>query len=96
MTPADMQARWVGTGIDMDFVTPMRQNTLNQYQMKGVQMEPEGTEDAVIFEVRFWLEDGEEHGGRWKWPVRKHPKGHWELHAELGSGVYQPKLEDTW
>ena len=95
VTPADMQARWVGPGINMDFVAPMRQNTPNQYRMKGVQMEPEGTEDTVTFEVRFWLEDGE-HGGRWKWPVLKHSKGHWEFHTELGSGVNQPKPEDTW
>lgn len=95
VTPADMQARWVGPGINMDFVAPMLQNTPNQYRMKGVQMEPEGTEDTVTFEVRFWLEDGE-HGGRWKWPVLKHPKGHWEFHTELGSGVNQPKPEDTW
>jgi hypothetical protein len=95
VTPANMQARWVGCGINMDFVTPMPQTTPNQYQMKGVQMEPEGTEDIVTFEVRFWLEDGE-HGGRWKWPVLKHSKGHLEIHTELGSGVNQPKLEDIW
>lgn len=93
--PANVEARWVGSGIDMDWMVPMRQNTPDQFQMKGVEMNPTPPQDSVTFEVRFWLEDGQ-HGGRWHWPVIQHEKGHWNIRADLGSGVDQPKLEDTW
>lgn len=93
--PAELEAKWSGAGITMEWVKPMRQNKPGQYQMKSVRMQPAPPRDQVTFEVQFYLEDGE-HGGRWRWPIQQHPKGHWQLEAHLGSGVWQPKPDDTW
>lgn len=93
--PAQIEARWSGVGIDMDWVTPMPQNQVGKYQMKPVRMNLTAPEDTVAFEVRFYLDDGQ-HGGKWQWPMKQHPKGHWVLEAHLGSHVHQPKPEDVW
>jgi hypothetical protein len=98
--PGGVEAKWVGAGIDMDWATPMHENvpsgaSYQKYQMKSVSMNPAPPQDEVAFEVRFYLEDGL-HGGKWLWPLKQHPKGHWDLIANEGSGVFQPRLEDTW
>jgi hypothetical protein len=91
--PGDIHARWVGAGIQMDWVTPMHDP--GKYQMKGMAMSPTPPHDEVRFEVKFWLDDGE-HGGRWIWPLEQQPKGHWRLEVGKGSGAGQPKCQDTW
>lgn len=98
--PADVKARWVGPGINMDWFTPMRENvpagaTYRHYGMKGTDMSPKPPHDELIFEVKFYFED-EEHGGRWRWPVHQEAKGHWVIEAAKGSGFEQPLPEDTW
>lgn len=98
--PSRVEARWVGAGTESTWVEPMREAsrrgpTYRRFQMKAVGMKPTPPADEVTFQVRFTLEDGE-HGGRWTWPLEQHQKGHWDLRADLGSGVRQPNREDTW
>ena len=51
-------------------------------------------EFEVVFNVRFWLDDGE-HGGYWVWNIRKGHRGQWEFDHSQGSGVRQPPIENT-
>ena len=98
--PGGIEARWSGAGTSHDWTMPMPENVpsgaaYRKYQLKAVPMSPMPPRDSVTFEVRFNLEDGL-HGGRWIWPIIQHPKGHWVLLAHEGSGVFQPREEDTW
>ena len=100
-TPGGVETRWIGAGTEMDWKSPMRDNTPPaathlKFSMKPVEMNPTPPNDEVALEIRFNLEDGQ-HGGRWTWPLRQHPdKGHWVLDSHLGSNVRQPLPEDTW
>ena len=98
--PGGIEARWVGAGTDTLWTEPMCDNvppgaTYRKYQMKPAEMSPSAPTDEVTFEVRFYLEDGQ-HCGKWTWPLHQHEKGHRILDAHEGSGVSQPRLEDTW
>jgi hypothetical protein len=75
----------------------MEENSPDRYQMKAVQMSPVPPQDEVIFEVRFYLDDGV-HGGKWIWPIKQQAKGHWEGEwgRGKGSGLQQPRLEDAY
>lgn len=98
-SPAGLEVRWVGAGVEMDWVCPMLGNvppgaTYQTYQMKPVNISPTPPADTVTFEVRFNLDDGRR-VGRWHWPLRQHEqKGHWIIDSHLGSGVLQPTSED--
>jgi hypothetical protein len=93
--PGGVEARWIGAGTDTEWKEPMRENIKGKYQMKSASMNPTPPKDEVTFEVRFYLEDGL-HGGRWIWPLQQTEKGHWRIEPQLGSHVFQPRLEDTW
>lgn len=98
--PGGVEARWVGGGTDHEWTEPMVEPVhaganFRKYQLKSVEMNPTPPQDEVVFEVRFNLDD-RERGGRWVWPIEQHEKSHWNLEAQKGSGVFQPRLEDTW
>jgi hypothetical protein len=99
--PGRIEARWIGVGTDMNWTRPMLQNVPNganyqKYQMKPVVMKPTPPNDEVIFEVHFYLDDGQ-HGGRWIWPIHQFDsKGLWILKPDEGSQLHQPQLKDTW
>ena len=96
--PGGVEYRWLGIGIDTDWATPMKENEPGKYQMKGVSLDPDPNleENIVTLEIRFWLEDGKQHGARWNWPLRPRGDGAWELRQELGSKVFQPLDDDWW
>lgn len=66
-----------------------------KYQLKPHEVASTEAVDSVSLKIQFRLSDGR-HGGRWTWPVQRHEKGHWIVDNHLGSGVDQPKIEDTW
>ena len=98
--PGGVEARWQGAGTEHDWTEPMRENvppgaSFRKYQLKPVSMSPKPPRDEVTFEVRFNLDDGP-HGGQWVWLIEQHEKGHWNIEAQKGSGVFQPRLQDTY
>lgn len=96
--PANFEVRWIGAGIDTDWITP-EPNSLRRaergrtFHAPPISISKDREYDVVTFEARFHLNDGQ-HGGRWRWPLRRHSKGHWDLMPGSGSGVYQP--EEIW
>mgnify|MGYP001615922878 CR=1 FL=1 len=90
--------RWLGLGADTDWERAMAQNQPGSYQVKSATLHPDldSDDNAITLEIRFWLEDGQLHGGRWQWPVKARGDGVWELRAELGSHVFQPRDSDWW
>ena len=88
-----VRARWCGQD---DWVEPMKGpdgRDFRRYQMKPAPY-VECAPDEIGFEVTFNMPDGP-HGGRWRWPVRRHEsKGHLIIDSHLGSGVFQP--DDLW
>jgi hypothetical protein len=84
----------------MDWVKPMVQNPRPGvqlgFQMKSVPMNPVQPVDEARFHVRFYW-DNEQHGATWVWTLVPHStKDTWEFDYKRGSGVGQPRLEDTW
>jgi len=96
--PGGVEYRWLGVGTNTDWATPMKENQPGKYQMKEIRVNPDSNleENIVTLEIRFWLEDGKQHGGRWKWPLKPRGDGAWELRQELGSHVFQPHDGDWW
>ncbi|MBI2847037.1 MAG: toll/interleukin-1 receptor domain-containing protein [Chloroflexi bacterium] len=96
--PGGVEYRWLGLGTDTDWAKPMKENQPGKYQMKEITVNPDPNleENVVTLEIRFWLEDGKQHGGRWKWPLKPRGNGAWELKQELGSHVFQPRDGDWW
>jgi len=96
--PGGVEYRWLGVGANTDWATPMKENQPGKYQMKEIRLSPGSNleENIVTLEIRFWLEDGKQHGGRWKWPLKPRGDGVWELRQELGSHVFQPRDGDWW
>ena len=94
--PGGVEYRWIGVGTDTDWATPMKENQPGKYQMKEIGLNPDSNleENIVTLEIQFWLEDGKQHGGRWKWPLKPRGDGAWELKQELGSHVFQPREGD--
>ena len=76
----------------------MKETQPGKYQMNDIRLNPESNleENIVTLEIQFWLEDGKQHGGRWKWPLKPRGDGAWELKQELGSHVFQPPDDDCW
>jgi hypothetical protein len=96
--PSEIEVRWVGADVATKWIKPKPDGVANNPHVKKFHLPPvtiprENEYETVTFEISFYLSDGK-HGGRWNWPLRKHPKGHWDLRADLGSGVFQP--EETW
>ena len=98
MQPGGVEYRWLGVATDTDWVKPMKETQPGKYQMSEVKLNPNTNtgENIVILEIRFWLEDGEQHGGRWKWPLKPAGSNNWELRQESGSHVFQPLDDDWW
>ena len=98
MLPGEVEYRWLGVDTDTDWVRPMTENQAGKYQMKNVPLNPDSylEENIVTLEIRFWLEDENQYGGRWMWPLKPREDGTWDLHQELGSGVFQPRDGDWW
>ncbi|MDP2950078.1 MAG: toll/interleukin-1 receptor domain-containing protein [Chloroflexota bacterium] len=96
--PGGVEYRWLGVGTDTDWAKPMKENQPGKYQMKEIVLNPSPNleESTVTLEIRFWLEDGKQHGGRWRWPLKPRGVGTWELRQELGSHVFQPGDGDWW
>jgi hypothetical protein len=96
--PGGVEYRWLGVGTDTDWATPMKENQPGKYQMKEIKVNPDANldENIVTLEIRFWLEDGKQHGGRWLWPLKPRGDEVWELKQELGSHVFQPRDGDWW
>ena len=96
--PGGVEYRWLGVGTDSNWATPMKENQPGKYQMKEIQLNPDANleENIVTLEIRFWLEDGKQHGARWLWPLKPRGDGAWELRQESGSHVFQPRDGDWW
>ena len=100
-SPGGVEVRWRGAGTEMDWIQPMRDNApadarQMKFSIKPVTMNPKAPGDHVTLEIRFNLDDGQ-HGGRWTWPLQQHEtKDHWIIDSHEGSGVLQPRPEDTW
>ena len=96
--PGGVECRWIGLGTDTDWAKPMKENQTGKYQMKEIMVNPDMNlkDNIITLEIRFWLEDGKEHGGRWMWPLKPRGDGVWELKQELGSHVFQPRDSDWW
>ena len=97
--PGGLQARWVHSSINMDWVTPPAVNTAvpgaHKWQMKPVPVTLSAPQDTVVLEVQFYLDDGL-HGGRWRWLATQHAaKGHWGLN-KTAENIFQPPQADTW
>ena len=94
--PGGVEYRWLGLGTDTEWTKPMEENQPGKYQMKEIVVNPDPSaeENNITLEIRFGLEDGRQHGGRWVWPLKPRGDGVWELQSHLGSGVLQPR--DWW
>jgi len=44
----------------------MKENQPGKYQMKEIMVNPDSNlkDNIITLEIRFWLEDGKQHGGR--------------------------------
>lgn len=99
--PNNIEVRWEGPGIEMDWKRPVSTHTTGRNQigfhMGWTTFDPAKRERVECkFHVRFWW-DNEEHGATWIWPVVPHSTPNaWEGRWREGSHVFQPRLEDTW